>query len=109
MIFGNLGIANYFNSNQFLCSVVYISDCPVGWGCRIHRLHLSRRVRPHNECPGYDTKQSDREVPVMLGLWGMWTAPSLPSFPGPLWPRIVAPDRVLSTGQIELNCVLIQN
>ena len=24
-----------------------------------------------NECPGYDTKQSDGELPVMLGLWGM--------------------------------------
>ena len=24
-----------------------------------------------NECPRYDTKQSDGEVPVMLELWGM--------------------------------------
>ena len=32
----------------------------------------------------YDTKQSDDEVPVML--------------PGPLWLRMVAPDRVLSMG-----------
>ena len=23
-----------------------------------------------NECPVYDTKQSDGEVPAMLGLWG---------------------------------------
>ena len=29
--------------------------------------------------------------------------------PGPLWPGMVAPDRVLSMGQIELNCVLILN
>ena len=29
--------------------------------------------------------------------------------PGPLWPRVVAPDRVLSMSQIELNCVLGQN
>ena len=29
-------------------------NCPVGWGCRIHRLHLCRGVRPPhtpNECP----------------------------------------------------------
>ena len=28
--------------------------CPVGWGCRIHWLHLCRGVRlpPANECPG---------------------------------------------------------
>ena len=52
------------------------------------------RVRPHpNECPGYDTKQSDGEVPVMLWLWGMQSTPSLPSLTGPLWPREVAPDK----------------
>ena len=25
-----------------------------------------------NECPVYDNKQSDGEVPVMPELWGMW-------------------------------------
>ena len=45
--------------------------CPVGWGCRIHRLLLCRGVKPTpNECPTYDTKQSDDEVPVTLWLWG---------------------------------------
>ena len=38
----------------------------------------------------------------MLVLWGMWSTPSLPSFPGPIWPGVVAPDRVLTMGQIEL-------
>ena len=33
----------------------------------------------------------------------------LPSLPGPPWPGVVAIDRVLSIGQIELNCVLILN
>ena len=52
----------------------------MGWGCRIHQLLLCRGVRPHasNECPVYDTKQSDREVPVMLELWGMRNTSSLP-------------------------------
>ena len=45
---------------------------------------------PPNECPGYGTKQSDSEFPVM------WSASSWPSLPGPLWPGVVAPDRVLS-------------
>ena len=36
-----------------------------------------------NGCPGYDTKQSDGAVPVMLDLWGMWSTPSLPLLPGP--------------------------
>ena len=72
--------------------------CPVGWGCRIHWLHLCRGVRPPHECPGYDTKQSDGEVSAMLELWGMRSTPSLPSLPGPLWPGVVAPDRALSMG-----------
>ena len=53
---------------------------------------------PPNECPAYDTKQSDGEVPVMLELWEMWSTPSLPSLPGPIWPGVVAPDRALSMG-----------
>ena len=53
---------------------------------------------PPNECPGYDTKQSDGEVPAMLEFWGMQSTPSLTLLPGPLWPGVVAPDRALSMG-----------
>ena len=61
---------------------------------RIHRLHICRAVRPPpNECPGYDTKQSDDEVPVMLVIWGMRCSPLLPSLPAPLWPGVVAPGK----------------
>ena len=50
-------------------------------------LNLCRGVIPTpNECLGYDTKQSDGEVPVM----------PLPLLPGPLWPGVLAPDRALS-------------
>ena len=45
----------------------------------------------------YDIKQSDGEAPV-LEFWRMWSTPLLPLFPDPLWPRVVAPDRVLSMG-----------
>ena len=62
-----------------------------------------------NKCPGYDTKQSDGEVPVMLELWGMWSTSSLSLLPGLLCLRVVAPDRVLSVNQIEVNCVLLLN
>ena len=51
-----------------------------------------------NESPGYDTKQFDGEVPVMLELWGMWSTPSLPLLPGPVWAGMVIPDRALSMG-----------
>ncbi len=54
--------------------------------------------QPPNECPGYETKQSDGEVPVMVELWGMQSTPSLLLLPGPLWPRMVAHDRALSMG-----------
>ena len=63
------------------------------------------KTPPPNDCPACDTKHSDGEVPVMLEIWGMQSTPSLPSLPGPLWPRMVAPDRVQSMGHIELDSV----
>ena len=75
------------------------SPCRVNWGCSINRLLLCRRVRPHpKECSGYDTKQSDGEVPVMQKLWGIRSTPLLPSLPGPLWPGVVAPDKCPNYG-----------
>ena len=44
---------------------------------------------------------------VMLEHWGMQSTPSLSSLPSPLWPVVVAPDRVISMGQIELNSVIM--
>ena len=38
----------------------------------------------------------------MLELLRMQSTPSLPLLPGPLWPGVEAPDRVLSMGQIKL-------
>ena len=74
-------------------------DCPVGWGCRRHRLLLCRGIRPlPNECPSIDTKQFDDEVPAVLELWVMASTPALPSLLGPLLPGLVAPDRALSIG-----------
>ena len=91
---------------------VYI--CPVGWSCKIHRLHFCRGVRPPpNKCPGYDTKQSDGKVPVMLGIWGMWRIFSLPLLPGPLWLGTVAPDWAYGLNRtncvLTLNCILMLN
>ena len=47
-------------------------------------------------------KQSDGEVSVMLEFSGMQSTPLLLSLSGPLWLGVVAPDRVLSIGEIEL-------
>ncbi len=34
----------------------------------------------------------------MLELWGMQSTPLLPSLPGPLWLRMVAPDKLNRNG-----------
>ena len=54
---------------------------------------------PHNECPGYDIKQSNGEAPVMLQFLGNAEYSIIAIA---LKPGVVAHDRVLSTGQIEL-------
>ena len=101
-----LSLTFYLVSN----TIYLVSNCPVGGYCRIHRLHLSRGVRPHSsKCPWHDNKQSHGEIPVMLELWGIRSTPSLLSLPVPLCPGVVEPDRVLPMGQIELRCVLMLN
>ena len=57
-----------------------------------------RGVRPLTPTSVLDMTLSDGEVPVMLELWGMWSTPSLPSLPGPLWAGVLVPDRALSIG-----------
>ena len=105
------------------CSVLFSLCCPVGWGCRIHRLLLCRWVRhpPPNECPGYDIKHSDRGVPAMLEFCRVQNTPLSPSHRGPLRPRMEALDRspiyVLNrtkewlafTVFTHLNCVFMLN
>ena len=83
------------------------NNCPVGWGCRIHQRHICRGVRHPQWVSWYDTKRSDGKAQVML--WGMRSIPSLPLLPDPLWPRMVASDRALSIGWIELDCILMLN
>ena len=63
-------------------------------------------MTPPTSVSGYDTKQSDGEVPVMLELWGMRSSPSLPSLPGLLWPGEVAPDKGPIYGLLELTAYL---
>ena len=86
-----------WNKTVFIYNPVY---CAVGWDCRIHQLHL---------CLDYDIKQADGEGLEMLELWWMQSVPSLPLLQGLLWPGVVAPDRTLSIGQIEINSVFMLN
>ena len=100
---------------RFRCKRIWTSvtllRCPVGWGCRIHRLHLCRGVRSPtpNECPGYDTKKSDGEISVMLELRDMRSTPILPSLPGALWPWVVAHDKGTIYGLNITNGTLMLN
>ena len=93
------------------CFLLVVTDfcCPVSWGSGMDQLHFCWGVRPPptNECPGYDTKQSDGEAPVRQELLGMWSTPSLPLLSDPLWPGVVAPNKVLSLG--KKNCILMLN
>ena len=89
--YGTSTIVGYLMANP-------LYTCPVSWGCRLHRQHLGRRVKPSNECPGYDSKQSDGEFQVMQELWGMRSTHSLPWLTCPHRPGMVAPDRAPSIG-----------
>ena len=80
-----------------------------GWVVGQYTTPLQRGKTPPNECPVYDTKQSDGEVPAMLGLWGIRSTSSLPLLPGPLWPGVVAPDRALSMGTNRTDGILMLN
>ena len=74
----------------------------VGWGSRILDWISAEELSLQNECPGYDTKQSDSEVLVTLELWGIRGALSLSSLPDQLWLQVIASEKVFSMGQIEL-------
>ena len=77
---------------------------------RIHWLHVCRGVRPP---PQRVSKLWHYTiwwwVARNAGIWGMQITSSLPFLPGPPRPGVVAPNRVLSLGPIELNCVLMLN
>ena len=61
------------------------------WGSKIHQLHLCRRVRPPPMCVLNMTLNN-----LMVNLQGMQSTPLLLSLLGPLWPGVIATDRVLS-------------
>ena len=95
------------STHQIFCSILYnkIKICLnyISLRNRTESLCLWPRIHwdcncktPPNEYPGYDTKQFDGEAPVMLELWRIQSTLLLPLLPGPLWSRVVAPDKVLS-------------
>ena len=91
------------HTHTYIYIYIYIYILPSRLGLQNTPTVPLQRGKTPNKCPVFDIKQSDGEV------WGVRSALSLPLIPGPLWPGVVAPDRVLSLSQIELNCVLMLN
>ena len=79
------------------------------WTASLQKSKIPPPTPNTKECPVYNTKLSDGGFPIMLEFWGMWSTPSLLLLPGPHWPGVVVPHRILSMGQIELNRVLMVN
>ena len=77
--------------------------CPVGWGFRIHRLHICKGVRLPQRVSWIWHKAIWWWCSSNAGALGNAEYSSLLSLPDRLCPGLVAPDRVLSMGQIELN------
>ena len=66
----NIWLVGWVGHINYCCLFKTKFSCPVGWGCRIHRLLLCRGVRPPQWVSWYDTQQSDSDVPMMLGALG---------------------------------------
>ena len=85
-----------------------MTDVPVSWGRRIHPLILCRGIRLLQLVSEIQHKKYDGEASVIMELWGMRSNPLLLSLPGPLWPGVVAMDRAVSIGQMELFDILTE-
>ena len=70
--------------------------------CKYYIWNYENISGANNAQNSYVIKQPDGEAAVMLKIWEMDSSPSLPSPPCPLWPGIVALDRVLCMNQIEM-------
>ena len=103
-------ITFFLFSDTLRCVALHVCKNETSNDCRIHRLLLFRGVRPpYQWVYWYDTKKFYGKAPVIRELWRMLSTPSLPSLPGSLRPGVAVSDRVLSLGQIELNCILMVN
>ena len=83
-----------------LLSFSFSPICPVDWSCSIPAASL-QRVPPLPECSGYDTKQFDGGVLVLL--WEMWSTSSLSLLLGQFWPEVVEPDSIYGSNRTKLS------
>ena len=94
-------------ANLLICIIFYLASRLQLHNKPTASLQRSKTLTTILNCPGYNMKQFDGEASVRLELWVTRSTPLLPSLPGLLCPRVVAPDRVRSIDQIEQNSVLM--
>ena len=71
---------NSGNSKQLFYAIAQNIEWPGRLGkqnTQMASLQRGKTLYLHDECPRYDTKQSDGEVPVILEFWGMQSILSL--------------------------------
>ena len=82
--------------------LLFVSN-PVGWACKIRQLDLYRGLWPPTPTSVLDmTLNCTWLGGSSPGAFRNVGYPSLPLLQGLLCPRVVVPDRVISTGQIKL-------
>ena len=88
---------------SFILTHLYMYSS-VGRGCRMHWMHLCRRVSllHPSECPNYGMKSFEGEA-LVKKLLGIWNTPPLPLLPL----GVVVPDRIPSMYETELFNYLI--
>ena len=79
---------------------------PVNWGCKIHQLHLCRGLRPSPPTSVLHMTLNNLLPRLQPMRFGEYRKPlQLLMLSGLLSPGVVAPDRVLSMGQIEQTMI----
>ena len=83
------------------------SPSPVGWGYTIHWQYLCKGIStlsPPNECPVYETRQSNGKAPI-LEFWEMCSTHSLFLHPCPYWFGAIVPLRVWRVAVEYTDCI----
>ena len=73
---------------------------PVGEVFSCSEVRPLSKKKKKKRCPWSDSKL--HLMAQVLGIWGIWSNPSLPLLPGQLGPEVVVTVKLSSMNQIEL-------
>ena len=91
-----------------MCHICYLRNCR----CDHHRAEITIMQFIGQSLPAHHFFYGTVRIFTLSHIVSQavfYSTSSLPLLQGPLWPGVLAPDRVLSMGQIELRCVLMLN